>query len=147
LNEFVTQIVDQPRLTQAQSRLAESLGETLAKVHGVGVSVGDAKPENFVSSEREIFIVDLEQAGKHGDYAWDIAELLFYAGHYSRSPTPTRGLKQFTESFTEGYLRKGRGADLKQAAGVRYAKAFSFWTPAPIILEITRTLQEAGKAG
>lgn len=147
LNDFVAETVDQPRLTKSQFDLAESLGRTLAKIHGVGVSIGDAKPENFVASSGEIYTVDLEQAGKRGDYAWDIAELLFYTGHYSRSPTPTRGLKEITEAFVLGYLHEGRAAELKHAAGVRYAKAFSLWTPAPIILEISKILQEAGKAG
>ncbi len=147
LNDFVTLTVNQSTLTESQYRLAESLGETLARIHGVGVSVGDAKPENFVASDDEIFTVDLEQAGKRGDYAWDIAELLFYTGHYSARPTPTRGLREIVEAFARGYLRKGHGAELKQAAGIRYAKAFSFWTPAPIILEISKILQEAGRTG
>jgi hypothetical protein len=64
LNEFVAQTVNQSKLTESQNKVAESLGETLAKIHGVGVSIGDAKPENFVASDGEIFTVDLEQAGK-----------------------------------------------------------------------------------
>ena len=147
LNDFVTHTVNQSTLTESQYRLAESLGETLAGIHGVGVSVGDAKPENFVASDDEIFTVDLEQAGKRGDYAWDIAELLFYTGHYSTRPTPTRGLSELVQAFTRGYLRRGHGAALKQAAGIRYAKAFSFWTPAPIILEISKILQGASRTG
>ena len=146
LNEFVTSAVNESTLTEDQCRLAELLGETLASIHDVGVSVGDAKPENFVASDREIFTVDLEQAGKRGDYAWDIAELLFYTGHYSASQSPTRGLSMLVKAFIEGYLRKGRSAELRQAAGIRYAKAFSFWTPAPIILEIVKTLHEASRA-
>jgi len=146
LNEFVTSAVNESTLTEDQSRLAESLGETLASIHDVGVSVGDAKPENFVASDREIFTVDLEQAGKRGDYAWDIAELLFYTGHYSASQTPTRGLSMLVKAFIEGYLRKGRPAELRRAAGIRYAKAFSFWTPAPVIVEIVKTLHEASRA-
>lgn len=146
LSDFARSAVNQTTLTEAQSRLAESLGETLARIHDVGVSVGDAKPENFVASDDEIFTVDLEQAGKRGDYAWDIAELLFYTGHYSSSQIPTRGLSMFVKAFIEGYLRKGRPAELRQARGIRYAKAFSFWTPAPVILEILKTLHEANRA-
>jgi len=143
LGDFVNETVNQSTLTRSQYRIAESLGETLARIHGVGVSVGDAKPENFVEKDGQIFTVDLEQAGKRGDYAWDIAELLFYTGHYSAGPTPTRGLNEVVEAFTKGYLRKGDAAELKKAAGVRYAKAFSLWTPAPIILGISKTLREA----
>jgi tRNA A-37 threonylcarbamoyl transferase component Bud32 len=147
LNDFATKAIKQRTLTESQSRIAATLGETLARIHSVGVSVGDAKPENFVATESEIFTVDLEQAGKRGDFAWDIAELLFYTGHYSTSPTPTGGLSEMVEAFTSGYLRKGHATELKQAAGVRYAKAFSFWTPAPIILEISKILNEASRTG
>ena len=143
LDKFVAQAVNHSVLTKTQYRLAEALGETLARIHEVGVSVGDAKPENFVAKDGEIYSVDLEQAGKHGDYAWDVAEILFYSGHYSTSPTPTRGLTQMTEAFINGYLKDGNSTELKRAAGVRYAKAFSLWTPAPIIMEISRMLREA----
>ena len=145
LSDFATQAVNQTALSEPQFKLAEALGENLAKIHSVGVSVGDSKPENFVASQGELYTVDLEQAGKRGDYAWDIAELLFYTGHYSASQTPARGLKELIEAFTRGYLSKGHEAELKQAAGVRYAKAFSLWTPAPIIFEISKTLHEAGR--
>jgi len=143
LNDFAKQVVSQSYLTESQARLAEKLGETLARIHKVGVSIGDAKPENFVATDDEIFIVDLEQAGRRGDYAWDIAELLFYTGHYSNSPTPTRGLAGVLDAFIHGYARSGEIAELKRAAGVRYARVFSLWTPAGIILEISRMLREA----
>jgi tRNA A-37 threonylcarbamoyl transferase component Bud32 len=143
LNDFAKQIVSQTYVTGSQAQLAEELGETLARVHKVGVSIGDAKPENFVAKDDEIFTVDLEQAGKRGDYAWDIAELLFYTGHYSAGPSPTRGLTGVIDAFIRGYLRKGESAELRRAAGVRYARVFSLWAPAPVVLEITRKLREA----
>ena len=144
LANFVTQTVSRSALTKPQYHLAELLGETVAKIHGVGVSIGDSKPENFVAKDDDIYMIDLEQAGKRGDYAWDIAELLFYTGHYSESPTPTRGLTELVQAFIRGYLREGDRMELKKAAGVRYAKAFSLWTPAPIILEISKMLRAAG---
>jgi tRNA A-37 threonylcarbamoyl transferase component Bud32 len=143
LSDFATRAVNQAILTESESRIARTLGETLARIHSVGVSVGDSKPENFVASDGDIFTVDLEQAGKRRDFAWDIAELLFYAGHYSASTSPTRGLTRMVDAFTEGYLLKGQAAELRQAAALRYVKAFSFWTPAPIILEISKILHEA----
>lgn len=143
LSDFATRAVNQAILTESESRIARVLGETLARIHSVGVSVGDSKPENFVASDGDIFTVDLEQAGKRRDFAWDIAELLFYAGHYSASTSPTRGLSRMVDAFTEGYLLKGQAAELRQAAALRYVKAFSFWTPAPIILEISKILHEA----
>jgi tRNA A-37 threonylcarbamoyl transferase component Bud32 len=145
LSNFATKAANQGILAESDSQIARNLGETLARIHSVGVSVGDAKPENFVSSNDEIFTVDLEQAGRRREFAWDIAELLFYAGHYSASTLPTRGLRRMVEAFTEGYLTKGQAAELKQAAGLRYVKAFSFWTPPPVILEISKILNQASR--
>jgi len=143
LADFAKQAVNQGGLAENQKELAESLGQTLAAIHGTGVTVGDAKPENFVDKDGEIFTVDLEQAGKDGDKAWDIAELLFYAGHYNVLPVTIRGASEFTEAFTRGYLRDGDVSDLRKAGGIRYAKVFSIWTPAPILLEISRILHDA----
>jgi tRNA A-37 threonylcarbamoyl transferase component Bud32 len=140
--ETLVQTMTQPALSESQYRLAESLGETLARIHAVGVSVGDSKPENFVAHDGDVYVVDLEQAGKRKDYAWDIAELLFYAGHYSVSPAPPRGLIEAVHAFIQGYARKGDPSELKRAAGVRYVKVFSLWTHTPIILEISKMLRE-----
>jgi tRNA A-37 threonylcarbamoyl transferase component Bud32 len=140
--ETLIQTTTQRNLSESQYRLAESLGETLARIHSVGVSVGDAKPENFVADNGDVYVVDLEQAGKRKDYAWDIAELLFYAGHYSVNPAPPRGLIEAVHAFIEGYAQKGDASELKRAAGVRYVKVFSLWTHAPIILEISKMLRE-----
>ncbi len=143
LNRIFAKAVNQTILTQAQWLLVESLGSTLGRIHEIGVSIGDAKPENFVSSDDGIFTVDLEQAGKSGDYAWDIAVLLFYAGHYSRMPLATRGLREMIDAFIAGYLGRGDSADLRRAAGVKYTKVFSMLTPAPILMEIATTLRKA----
>jgi len=143
LVDFVTQTATQGALSKTQYQLAELLGKTLAQIHAVGISIGDSKPENFVASERDLYVVDLEQAGKRGDYAWDLAELLFYAGHYSASSTPTRGLSEMVQAFILGYLQNGDATELRRAAGVRYARVFSLWTPASIILEISKMLREA----
>jgi tRNA A-37 threonylcarbamoyl transferase component Bud32 len=142
LADFAKQAVNQVRLSEEQKHLVESLGETLGAIHGTGVTVGDAKPENFVAMGNEIFTVDLEQAGKRGDKAWDIAELLFYAGHYSTGPVASRGVVEFAEAFVRGYLHNGDAEDLRKAAGIRYSKVFSIWTPAPILFEMSRILNE-----
>lgn len=143
LTESVKQAVNQQNLTPSQSNLFESLGETLAGIHGVGVSIGDCKPENFLLKDGELFIVDLEQAGKRSDYPWDIAELMFYAGHYCTRPLPPPALRELVEAFVRGYLRKGKAEELRKATIVRHAKAFSVWTAPAVILEISRVLHAA----
>jgi len=143
LNEFVKQAVNQQNLTPSQLLLFETVGETLANIHSVGVSLGDSKPENFVVKDSEVFVLDLEQADKRADYSWDIAELLFYTGHYCTRPLPPPALRELVEAFVRGYLRKGQARELREAAVVRHAKAFSIWTPPAAILEISRVLHAA----
>jgi tRNA A-37 threonylcarbamoyl transferase component Bud32 len=142
VDKLVAEMVNQETLSHSQLRLAEQLGETLSRIHEVGVSVGDAKPENFVAKGDEIYTLDLEQGGKKGDYAWDVAELLYYSGHYSRNPTPSRGLVELMGGFISGYSKHGAISELRKAAGVRYVKVFSIWTPAPVLLEISRILRD-----
>jgi tRNA A-37 threonylcarbamoyl transferase component Bud32 len=142
LDKLVADMVNGTALSSPQLRIAEQLGETLSRIHEVGVTVGDSKPENFVANDNEIYTIDLEQGGKKGDYAWDIAELLYYSGHYSRSPTPSRGLVELIAAFIRGYSRHGAKPELRRAAGVRYMKVFSIWTPTPVLLEISKMLRE-----
>ena len=141
LEKVFMKAVNASALSTTDSKLFRTLGETLGRIHNVGVSVGDSKPENFMAKENSVYAVDLEQAGKKGDYAWDVAELLFYAGHYSANPTPVRGFTEATQSIIEGYLREGEPSNLKRAAGVKYAKVFSVWTPAPVLFEISKILR------
>src|SRR5208337_2891241 len=141
MDKLVAEMVNQQTLSPSQLRIAEQLGATLSRIHEVGVSVGDAKPENFVAKDDEIYTLDLEQGGKKGEYAWDVAELLYYSGHYSRNPIPTRGLMELMEGFIKGYSKHGAISELRKAAGVKYLKVFSIWTPAPVLLEIARILR------
>ena len=143
VDKLVAEMVNQGTLLPSQLRVADQLGETLARIHEVGVSLGDAKPENFVAKDDEIYTLDLEQGGKRGDYAWDVAELLYYSGHYSRKPIPSRGLQELMSGFINGYSKHGATSELKKAAGVRYVKVFSVWTPPPVLLEISRMLRDA----
>ena len=46
--------------------LVKEVGRTIAKVHNLGVSLGDCKPENFIVHKEEIFLLDLEQAKRDG---------------------------------------------------------------------------------
>ena len=141
MDKLVAEMVNQQTLSPSQLRIAEQLGATLSRIHEVGVSVGDAKPENFMAKDDEIYTLDLEQGGKRGDYAWDVAELLYYSGHYSRNPIPTDGLMELMEGFIKGYSKHGAISELRKAAGMKYLKVFSIWTPAPVLLEIARILR------
>jgi tRNA A-37 threonylcarbamoyl transferase component Bud32 len=143
LDEVCRNAVNRHALSQSEEQLFENLGHTLAGIHRLEVCIGDTKPENFVATDNDVYVVDLEQAGKRGDYSWDVAELLFYAGHYCTRPVALPAMKGVVEAFVKGYLQKGEAASLRNAAAVKYAKTFSIWTPPPVILEISKILHGA----
>ncbi len=119
-----------------------AVGSFLGKVHSMDVTLGDTKPENFICRTDGVVSVDLEQASKGGDKAWDVAEFLYYSGHYSL--TLNKAVRAIPDSFIEGYLLDGRPSTLRKAAGLNYIKVFSFWTPALIIRHIAIELKKAG---
>jgi tRNA A-37 threonylcarbamoyl transferase component Bud32/predicted nucleotidyltransferase len=129
-------------LDAEQKGIASEVGSTIARIHALGITIGDSKPENFISSNDDrLYILDLEQAKKKGDKGWDIAEFLYFTGHYGI--IMTGALEDLTRSFIEGYREFGEQALLRKAAGISYAKVFSFWTPPQIIHEISTILRRA----
>jgi len=117
-------------------------GETLGAAHQIEVALGDTKPENFIVDRNgRVTLVDLEQGKFKGDYSWDVAEFLYYSGHYWLSHD--KPLRDYVESFIEGYLEQGKARVLKSASSPRYVRVFSLWTPPNILYGINKTLQEA----
>jgi tRNA A-37 threonylcarbamoyl transferase component Bud32 len=129
------------QLTAREYETAIAIGKALAKIHSVDITVGDSKPENFLScSDGRVYSLDLEQAAKKGDKAWDVSEFLFYSGHYS--PLMTQGLSQFVDGFIQGYSEAGERNILRRAAGLNYLKVFSIWTAPPVIYRIADRLRK-----
>ena len=116
------------------------VGEEIAKVHSLGVSLGDCKPENMkLTGDGRICFLDLEQSERGGDQAWDIAEFLYYLGHYAYM-SPIRVPRRMTESFIDGYLGAGGDAErIMEARSPKYLKVFSFFTPPHILYVIANT--------
>ncbi len=113
----------------------------MAVLHSFDVTIGDTKPENILlSNSGDVYILDLEQAKKGGDMSWDVAEFLFYSGHYGL--TLNKGIRSITEDFLRGYLEmNGHPQVLIKAASLPYLKVFSFWTPLPILIYLSNKLR------
>jgi tRNA A-37 threonylcarbamoyl transferase component Bud32/predicted nucleotidyltransferase len=127
-------------LTDHQKTVATALGKTLATIHALHVVIGDCKPENFIiEPDGHIYVLDLEQGERGGDPTWDVAEFLYFSGHFST--TFTSGLKAFIVHFVDGYRQIGDPAVLKRAAGFRYSRVFLGWTHLPIIQAIASILK------
>jgi tRNA A-37 threonylcarbamoyl transferase component Bud32/DNA-binding MarR family transcriptional regulator len=107
--------------------LLTKVGETFAKVHALDVSLGDTKPENILVTRREeVCLLDFEQASRRGDKVWDVAEFLYYAGHYVSPLAEAAKAESIAEAFIRGYVHAGGSLGvIKKAANAKYTKVFS----------------------
>ena len=119
--------------------LIRSVGKQVAKTHQLGVSLGDCKPENIIiKKDGEPCFVDLEQASRDGDQPWDIAEFLYYSGHYVQPLAPTNKIERLAKAFIEGYLEAGgKKETIKKVASPRYTKVFTIFTQPHVILAVS----------
>jgi tRNA A-37 threonylcarbamoyl transferase component Bud32/predicted nucleotidyltransferase len=140
-SELIKTFLKKDNLSEEEAQASIKLGEALGKIHSLNIAIGDTKPENILLTNKgEVIPLDLEQSKKGGDLAWDIAELLYYSGHYCLNVTI--GLKKFVENFIKGYVKFGNLINLKKAGGLNYTKVFSFWTSAPVIWMISSILKK-----
>lgn len=125
--------------------LIANVGSLFAKVHALGVSLGDAKPENILVDGRgDTYLTDLEQAGRNGDRAWDIAEFLYYSGHYVSPFGDMRRVKLMAKAFIRGYLKAGGNIKtVKNAAEAKYTKVFSVFTFPHVMLILSNVCRKA----
>jgi tRNA A-37 threonylcarbamoyl transferase component Bud32 len=128
---------------KAENELAiiSKVGETLSRVHSINVALGDTKPENvLIDQTGKIYLIDFEQASTEGDKAWDVAEFLYYSGHYL---SPLRGnddIQAFARTFVDGYLKAGGDpAVIRKASAPKYTRVFSLFTMPKVILAISDT--------
>jgi tRNA A-37 threonylcarbamoyl transferase component Bud32 len=132
--------------TEEDVALIKEAGQRMAEVHSLGVSLGDCKPENFIVSKNEVVLLDLEQAARDGNQAWDIAEFLYYSGHYSPPISSTNAAGIIARNFLEGYLEAGgKRETVKKAASARYTKVFSVFTPPHVLIAISSICQKMGR--
>ncbi len=145
--ETVKRIISSKDKAVKEAAMVKKVGRKIAKAHRLGVSLGDCKPENLiVTKDGEIFFVDLEQAARNGNQAWDVAEFLYYSGHYVFPISSTKAASIITRNFIEGYLEAGgKKETVKKAATARYVKVFSVFTSPHVILAISNLCQKMGK--
>ena len=146
LTDVIKQICSSDREKQDLADPIENVGKEIAKIHELGVALGDCKPENIIiAPDGGIYFVDLEQAERGGDQAWDVAELLYYSGHYA-SIAPIQSIRTIARAFIRGYLEAGgKKENIGGARSPKYVKVFSFFTPPHILLVISTVCGEALK--
>lgn len=120
------------------------VGEILAQVHALNFALGDTKPENvIVSPADEIYLLDFEQASHSGDKAWDVAEFLYYSGHYLPPFNGNNPAEAIAKAFIRGYLKAGGDAGIIKKAGTStYTRVFSVFTLPSAILAMSNVCKK-----
>ncbi len=147
LAETVKQILSKEQKYGDKASLIREVGRKIAMAHRLGVAIGDCKPENFIlSKDGKTYFLDLEQATRDGNQAWDIAEFLYYSGHYAPPLSSAEATEFMATEFIRGYLDAGGKAEtVKKAGSVRYTKVFSIFTPPHVILAISNLCKKLGE--
>jgi tRNA A-37 threonylcarbamoyl transferase component Bud32 len=124
------------------------LGRLVARAHSLGVTIGDCKPENFIASPSGgIYLIDLEQGAHKGNQVWDLAELLYYSGHYASILTDIEHVSDLTKTIIRGYFEGGGyPRRVEEVGGIQYAKVFSIFTLPQVIYTISKTCREEAEA-
>jgi len=147
LAETIKKMLSAKGEVQKELELLKETGGKIAEAHKIGVSLGDCKPENIiVTKDGKLYFVDLEQASRDGNQAWDIAEFLYYSGHYAPPLSPTHTIELIAKAFIQGYLKAGGSKEnVKKAASPRYTKVFSLFTQPHVILAISNLCRKMGQ--
>jgi Kae1-associated kinase Bud32 len=149
LEKVIRRIMDSKTAGEMKKNLSiiNNVGEKFAKVHALGIALGDTKPENIVIGKNgEVCLLDFEQAARNGDKVWDIAEFLYYAGHYVSPFVGVRSAELIAKAFVEGYLKaEGNVEIVKEAGNPKYTKVFSVFTLPHIIFVISNICKKAGR--
>jgi tRNA A-37 threonylcarbamoyl transferase component Bud32 len=147
MEETIKHIISSKEKAVKEAAMVKEVGKRIAEAHRLGVSLGDCKPENFiVTKDEKIFFVDLEQAARNGNQTWDVAEFLYYSGHYVFPISSAKAASIIAKNFIEGYLEAGgRKETVKKAASARYVKVFSVFTPPHVIIAISNLCRKMGK--
>jgi tRNA A-37 threonylcarbamoyl transferase component Bud32 len=147
LNDIIKRLIgSSSENATSLGEIIEDVGKEIAKAHTLGVSFGDCKPENILyTDERRICFLDLEQATRNGNKTWDLAEFLYYSGHYFPPLNSDSAAKVIARSFINGYQAAGGSKEtVRLVASAKYTKVFSIFTMPHIILAMANICREMG---
>jgi len=149
LNQIIKKIANSKTSEDIEKDLEilRKVGEKMAKAHKLNIALGDTKPENFlIGKNSEIFMLDFEQASRNGDKVWDVAEFLYYVGHYIPPLAGPKPAERISKAFIEGYLKAGGDPKtIAKAANPKYTKVFSIFVFPHIIFTISNICKNPKK--
>lgn len=120
------------------------VAEIFAQVHALDFALGDTKPENvIVDPNNSIYLLDFEQASHGGDKAWDVAEFLYYSGHFLLPFNARINAESIANAFIEGYLKgSGEVEILRKAGNSKYTRVFSIFALPSVILAMSNVCKK-----
>lgn len=118
-------------------RAAEMIGYIHSRV---GASLGDTKPQNFIVTDGDIYLVDLEQFNSDDCLEWDLAELILYTHIFFRR---FGGRIENISSILDGYSRGNpRYRDVfRRLLNIRVLMAFLPLTPVNIFINLRKAIE------
>lgn len=122
------QALKRSRGTTEFNELSRKMGGILSRLHSRGITLGDSNPFSFLFTKEndEIYLIDLEQCSVNGLKSWDLAELVYYTGHYLSA----KDAEAFAYHLVTGYLEGGGEKDVvEKVLDVRYQRLLALWTP------------------
>ena len=141
LSHAIKRIAAAKEKEQIQKDLSNILriGEIFAQVHALDFALGDTKPENvIIDPNNSIYLLDFEQASYGGDKAWDVAEFLYYSGHYLLPFNARINAESIANAFLQGYLKGGGNAEIIGKAGnSKYTRVFSIFALPSVIMAMS----------
>ncbi len=146
LSSAIKRIAAAKSREKAEKDLAkiERVGEVLARVHSLNVTLGDTKPENVIFDlDDKVYLLDFEQASHDGDKAWDVAVFLYYSGHYLQPMYSNGKAEAIAKAFVSGYLKGGGEVNtIKKAGNAKYRRIFSVFTMPSIMLAMSNVCRK-----
>jgi tRNA A-37 threonylcarbamoyl transferase component Bud32 len=148
MTEIIKRVIASREKATAELALIQKVGEKIAKAHKLGVTLGDCKPENIIiTKDREPTFLDFEQATRNGNKPWDVAEFLYYSGHYISPIANSDAAELIAKAFIQGYLAGGgKKETVKKAWSAQYTKVFSIFTPPQVIFAISNICRKIDRS-
>ena len=121
------------------------VGELLASIHGIGLTIGDTKPDNFIYNIKEdkIYPIDLEQAKKTDsieEKAWDIAMFTYFHFH-----KPYKEVEIYLREFLTSYRDTMGSRPIKEATRAKYLIPFTSIAPIQQLIKLQNLMKEYAK--
>ena len=147
MTEIIKHVITSKQKATAELAVIQKVGKKMAMAHKLGVALGDCKPENIIiTKDEEPVFLDLEQATRDGNKPWDVAEFLYYSGHYISPIANPDAAELITKAFIQGYLAgDGKKEVIKKAWTAQYTKVFSIFTPPHVIFTISNICRRIDK--